>query len=104
MVHNYFTSVNFNVSYNSIENHQINGRNIKIEVDGKIIQFSKRSKFKDKGMHILKYNINRHLSNMSLFYVNHSNIITIDMTNCNTENITNMAGIFCECECLKIIL
>ena len=79
MVHNYFTSVNFNVSYNSIENHQINGRNIKIEVDGKIIQFSKRSKFKDKGMHILKYNINRHLSNMSLFYVNRSNIITIDI-------------------------
>ena len=46
-------------------NDQINRENIEIEIDGKIIPFSKYYNFKEKGIHILKYYINKNLSNLS---------------------------------------
>ena len=82
-------------------NDQINSENIEIEVDGKIIPFSLYYNFKEKGTHLLKYYINKNLSNLSSIFRYCENIINIDMTNFNTKNITDMNTMFGCCKSLK---
>ena len=82
-------------------NNQINSSNIEIEIDGNIIPFSQNYKFKEKGIHILKYYINIKLSNISGIFKDCKDIVKIDMTNFNNENIIDMNSMFYGCESLN---
>ena len=96
IINNYYEKWGFYCS-----NNQINNKNIEIEIDGKIIPFSQNYKFKEKGVHILKYYINSNLSNICCFFADCENIIKIDLTNFNSDNIIDMKGMFCNCKSLK---
>ena len=91
-----------NYFYNSF-NSEINPKNVRIEIDGKMIGFSNYYKFKEKGIHILKYYFNSFITNFSSIFAGCKDIIKIDMTNFHTKNITNISSLFYGCISLKNI-
>ena len=84
-------------------NYQINSQTFEIEIDGQIIPLSSNFKFKEKGMHKLKYYINTYITNIGWIFADCKDIIKIDMTNFNTGNIIDMKGLFYGCKSLKIV-
>ena len=91
-----------NYNYNSF-NSEINPKNVRIEIDGKMIGFSNYYKFKEKGIHKLKYYFNSFITNFSSIFAGCEDIIKIDMTNFHTKNITNISSMFYGCISLKNI-
>ena len=90
-----------NIHFRRIINYQINSKNIEIEIDGITIPFSKTYKFKEKGIHILKYYIKGYLSNISGIFKYCKNIKKIDMTNFKIGNIIDMSYMFSDCYSLE---
>ena len=59
--------------------------------------------FKNNGKYIFDIIFNNNINNMKGFFIGCSNIISLDVSNFNTSNVTDMSYMFNECKNLKEI-
>ena len=77
--------------------------NVEIFVNDKKINFSYYHKFQDKGINIIKYIFKNKVTNICYLFNDLKNLISIDLSHFNAENITDMSYMFVNCECLTSI-
>ena len=111
------------------ENEKEIKENCKIEINDKLIPFSYYYTFEKEGKYIIKYSFTNNLSktnymfwgckslrninlsnfnsqfvtNMSYMFSGCKSLTNINLSNFNTQNVTNMSGMFYRCESLKNI-
>ena len=88
---------------NEYKNEMEIKENCKIEINGKIIPFCYYYKFQTKGKYIIKYLFSKKLTKTNHMYFFCKSLNNIDLSNFNTENVTNMSCMFRYCEFLKNI-
>ena len=71
-----------------------------IEINNKLISFNYFYKFKSKGKYTIKYSFKNQLKSTHLMFYGCSSLTNIDLSNFNTNNVTNMKYMFCECSSL----
>ena len=74
-----------------------------IFIDGDIIDFTYKHPFKKKGNYEIIY-IFHNLIDSTNFMFYRCDLLDLDLTNFNTENVTNMSWMFCRCESLKKLI
>ena len=73
--------------------------NIEIKINGKIIEFIYYYKFKDEGKYIIEYKFKNNLTKTNhMFYG--CDLTNLDLSNFNTQNVTNMSWMFSRCNSL----
>ena len=92
-----------NENDNEFKNENEIKENCEIEIDNKIIPFSYFYKFNKKGKHIIKYTFMKNLSKADYLFYGCKSLTNINLSNINTENVTNMKNMFGECKSLKHI-
>ena len=92
-----------NENDNEFKNENEIKENCEIEIDNKIIPFSYFYKFNKKGKHIIKYTFMKNLSKADYLFYGCKSLSNINLSNINTENVTNMKNMFGECKSLKHI-
>ena len=75
--------------------------NIEIIINNEKIDFSYFYKFKEKGKHLIKYVFKNKLSNISYMFAGCTSLSNINLSNFNTQNVTNMFRMFSGCKSLK---
>ena len=75
----------------------------KISINNQIIKFNYYHKFQQKGKHIIKYSFNDYLTKTNYLFLGCESLISINLSNFNTQNVVNMFGMFYNCKSLKII-
>ena len=91
---------------NDLEESLKNEKEIKqceIIINEKKIGFAYLFGFKNKGIYTIKYTFKNLLTKINLLFSNCSSLINIDLSNFNTQNVTNMSYIFSGCSSLKEI-
>ena len=83
------------------ENEKEIKENIEIKVNGKIIEFKYYYKFNKEGKHNIEYSFKNNLSKTCYLFYKCNNLININVTNFNTQNVTNMKSMFDGCSSLK---
>ena len=74
-----------------------------IEINNELIEFNYFHKFKSKGKYIIKYTFNNVITKICFMFSDCSSLTNIDLSNFNTNNVTNMGGMFCGCSSLTNI-
>jgi len=69
-------------------------------IDGKKINICWKYKFKEKGKHNIKIISKKLLKEIPYMFYNCSSLISLDLCNFNTNNVTDMSYIFSECSSL----
>ena len=69
-------------------------KNSEIKINEEIIKFNYFYKFKSKGKYIIKYIFKNKIKNLCLIFGDCESIININLSNFNTDNLTNMNGMF----------
>ena len=69
-------------------------------IDGKKINIYWKYKFKEKGKHNIKIISKKLLKEIPYMFYNCSSLISLDLCNFNTNNVTDMSYIFSECSSL----
>ena len=96
-----------NTDYKTNEKHyhdnlkELNERNTKIYLNGKIYKYSKYLIFRKEGIYEIKLLISINIKNCSYMFYNCKNIIKINFNNFNTNNVTNMSHMFSDCSNLS---
>jgi len=75
----------------------------KIQVEGKIIQFSYTYKFYAPGKFKIIYTFQKYPKSLCDLFSNCNQLVNLDLSNFNTQNVTSMSGIFCYCRSLTNI-
>ena len=75
----------------------------KIQIDGKLIPFNYYYKFKSKGKHKIKYSFKNKFKNTCFMFRGCSSLININLSNFNTNNVTDMSCMFYGCSSLNNI-
>jgi len=83
------------------ENEKEIKENIEIKINGKLIKFTYYYKFNKEGKYIIEYSFKNNLSKTCYMFYKCNNLININVTNFNTQNVTNMKSMFYECSSLK---
>ena len=103
----YITDENINNNIriiNSLEESQINkdldkiiiGKNekeikkCKIKINDELIPFNYFHKFKNKGLHVIKYKFKYNLTNINFMFCECDSLTNINLSNFNTQNVINM--------------
>ena len=89
--------------YNKIEKEHMNEEEIKkceIRLNDKLIQFTYFYQFTNKGKYIIKYSFYNYLSKTNYIFFECSSLINIDLSNFNTQNVTDMRFMFNKCSSL----
>ena len=68
--------------------------NCKIMINDKYIDFDYLYRFEEKGKYTIKYILNNNLSKADFLFAEFLSITKIDLSNFNTQNITNMDHMF----------
>ena len=89
------------VKHNHDNLKEINENNTTLIIDGKTIPFKKFFIPKITGIYSIKLIFKNKLSNCAYMFYNCKNIIEIDFSRFNMENITNMQSMFDSCSGLK---
>ena len=77
--------------------------NIEIRIDDKLIEFSYCYKFEKEGKHIIKYTFKKDLTKLNHLFYNCRNLIKLDFSSCNLNNLTNICNIFNGCSKLEYL-
>ena len=89
-----------------LENELRNEKEIKecqIKINDEIIPFNYCYKFKNKGKSIIKYTFKNFLTSTIYMFYECSSLTSIDLSNFNTQNVTDMEYMFSKCSSLKYI-
>ena len=97
--------VNTDWNWNNIENKE-NEDEIKeceVYINGKKIEFTYDYIFKNKGKYIIKYKFKKLLNSCNFMFFCCESLSSIDLSNFNTQNVTNMEYMFYNCNSLLSI-
>ena len=78
-------------------------KNSEIKINEEIIKFNYFYKFKSKGKYIIKYIFKNKIKNLCLIFGDCESITNINLSNFNSDNLTNMNGMFFGCSSLTKI-
>ena len=73
-----------------------------IRINDKLIPFKYINKF-NKGKYIIKYSFKNNLKKINHIFFECNSLISIDLSNLNTQNIENMSYMFSNCSSLKFV-
>jgi len=82
------------------ENEKEIKENIEIKIDGKIIEFTYKYKFNKEGKYKIEYSFKNNLTKTLFMFCDCKSLINLDLSNFNTQNVTNMWGMFWCCSSL----
>ena len=74
-----------------------------IEINNELIKFNYFHKFKSKGKYIIKYTFNNVITKTCFMFYRCSSLTNIDLSNFNTNNVTDMGCMFYKCSSLTNI-
>ena len=74
-----------------------------IKINDAVIPFNYFHKFKKQGKNIIKYYFKKYLTDTSLMFYKCKSLKNIDLSNFNTQNVTNMRYMFSYCSSLTNI-
>ena len=74
-----------------------------IKINDELIKFNYFHKFKSKGKYKIKYSFKYKIKNICLMFYGCSSLTKIDLSNFNTNNVTNMGCMFYGCSSLTNI-
>ena len=72
-----------------------------IRINNQLIPFNYFFKFTNKGKYIIKYSFNNYLTNTNHIFSYCSSLTNINLSNFNTQNVTDMKDMFKGCNSLK---
>ena len=75
-------------------------KNCDIYINDQKIKFTYFYKFPKAGNYIIKYKFKNLLKATNLMFYNCNSLTTLDLSNFNTQNVTNMEAMFCNCNSL----
>ena len=75
----------------------------KLIINDKMIPFSYYHIFEKEGKYYIKYLFSEYLTKTNYMFSECNSLTTIDLSNFNTQNVTNMRDMFYECKSLKTI-
>ena len=73
----------------------------KIKINDKIIPFNYFYKFDKQGKYNIRYSFNEYLSKIDFMFFDCNSLTKIDLSNFNTENVTDMNHMFHGCDSLS---
>ena len=85
------------------ENEKEIKENCIIKINNKIIPFNYLYKFKEKGRFKIEYSFNNHIKSLANLFSGTNLLFNIDLSNFNTQNVTNIYNMFFGCNSLKNI-
>ena len=88
---------------NSSENSQKIKDNMLIKIDGEMIPFTYKYRFKKKGKCVVEYYFLRNLTKINDMFNGCNNIISLNLSNFNTQNVTDMSYMFYCCSSLSYL-
>ena len=74
--------------------------NVELKINGKIIEFTYKYKFKEAGKYIIEYSFKNILTKTSYMFAACDSLTNLNLLNFNTQNITNMQAMFYRCSSL----
>ena len=80
-----------------IFNNENEIKKCEIKINDELIPFNYFHKFKSKGKYIIKYSFKNQLKSTCLMFYECSSLTNIDLSNFNTNNVTDMNGMFYKC-------
>ena len=86
------------------ENEKEIMENIEIKINEKRIEFSYTYKFEKEGKYSIKYSFKNKLTKTNHMFYECENIISLDLSDFDTENVTNMCYMFANCGALNLNL
>ena len=75
--------------------------NIEIKINEKIIEFTYYYQFNKEGKYIIEYSFKNNLTKTCYMFYGCNSLISLDLSNFNTQNVTNMRGMLAGCNSLK---
>ena len=78
-------------------------KNCEITINNQLIPFNYIHKFKSSGKYIIKYTFKNIINKTSYMFYKCELLNNIDLSNFNTNNVTNMRSMFCGCSSLNSI-
>ena len=75
--------------------------NCEIKINNKIIRFNYYHKFNEKGKYKIEYYFNGILTKIDYIFCDCNALTNINLSNFNTQNVTNMTCMFYECSSLR---
>ena len=75
--------------------------NCKIKINNNIIPFNYFCKFKKKGKYIIQYSFKKNLTKINYMFYDCKFISNLDLSNFNTQKVTNMKSLFSRCSSLS---
>ena len=79
------------------ENEKEIKENIEIKINGKIIEFTYYYQFKKEGIYIIKYSFKNNLTKSCYMFYECDKLTNIDLSNFNTQDVTNMRSMLSFC-------
>ena len=73
----------------------------RIKINKKIIPFSYNYKFNKKGKYIIKYSLPKDIIKINHLFSGCNYLTSIDLSNFDTQNVSNMSYMFFDCNSLK---
>ena len=77
--------------------------NIEIKINEKIIEFTYYYKFNKEGKYKIEYSFKNNLTKICYMFAGCNSLISLDLLNFNTQNVTNMSWMFDDCKSLENI-
>ena len=71
--------------------------NTEIKINGKIIKFTYYYKFNQEGKYIIQYSFKNNLTKTCFMFDGCNSLISLDLSNFNTQNVTDMSEMFENC-------
>ena len=75
--------------------------NCEIKINNNIIPFNYFYKFNKKGKYIIQYSFKKYLTKINHIFYECKSLSNLDLSNFNTQNVTNMRSMFYECKSLS---
>ena len=89
--------------YKELKKELMNEEEIKkceIRINDKLIPFNYFYKFNNIGKYIIKYSFNNYLTKTNFMFSGCLSLTNINLSNFNTQNVTNMYSMFSRCSSL----
>jgi len=97
---NYWEDEEYDYKY---ENEKELKQKCSIKKNNKIISFTYYTKFNEKGKYKIEYSFTGFLTKIDYMFYGCCNLIYINLSNFNTQNVMCMKMLFCDCNSLKEI-
>ena len=74
--------------------------NIEIKINGKLIEFTYYYQFNKEGTYIIEYSFKNNLTKTCYMFCHCDRLISLDLSNFNTQNVNNKKSMFYDCNSL----